>query len=249
MGTSTSYNAPPSWGNMKGEVTRAAGEGALTRDKVGQLLRSFIGYNGGARSMAGRTGGGDGRGGGTIASGRAARSIAGRLAGFISDVGRIGFADALRNAGWTDLANRPVREILNALLDRIGGDASTIEDVDARMALSKLQDKYFGDAETAEELEELLTRKVDRIDLLLQDFFGFYLNELFCRVFFERLVQRVGEARAHSFLDEIGDVINSTLANRAAHRNLNQIDWGGADGQTMITDIMEATLGIFGGVE
>lgn len=247
MGTSTSYSAPPSWGDLKGDVTRAAGEGVVTRDKAGELLRSFIGHNGGAHAMAGRAGGGRGHAGGTVASGRAARGVASRLGGFIADVGRFGLDVALQNAGWADLAGRTVQEILNSLLDRLGGEASTIDDVDARMALSRLQDKYFAEAETKEELEQLLNTQVDRLDGLLQDFFGFYLYEVFCRVFFERLVQRVGEIKAFSFLNEIGDFINSTLANRAAHHNLAEIDWGSAEGQALVSEMMETTLHVFGG--
>lgn len=240
MGTSTSYSAPPSWGDLKGEVTRAAGEGTLNRDKAGQLIRSFISHNGGARSMSGAAGG-------SVASGRAARGVATRLGGFIADVGRFGLESALRNAGWSDLAGRTVKDILNSLLDRLGGEASTVEDVDARMALSCLQDKYFAEAETIEELEQLLNTQVDRLDGLLQDFFGFYLYEVFCRVFFERLVQRVGEAKAYSFLNEIKDFINSTLANNVAHRNLVELDWASAAGKAFVNETMETTLHVFGG--
>lgn len=247
MGTSTSYSAPPSWGDLKGEVTRAAGEGVVTNDKAGQLLRSFIGHNGGARTMSGRAGGGRGHAAGSVTSGHAARGVASRLGGFISDVTRFGLDAALRNAGWADLAGRTVREILNSLLDRIGGEASTIDDVDARMALARLQEKYFAEAATTEELEQLLNAQVDRLDGLLQDYFGFYLYEVFCRVFFERLVQRVGEAKAYSFLNEICDFINSTLANRAAHHNMTEINWGSVEGQALVSEMMETTLHVFGG--
>jgi hypothetical protein len=182
-----------------------------------------------------------------VVGGRAAQGIARRLGGFISDVGRIGLQEALRKAGWEDLVGRPVQEILSALLDRLGGDASTIDDVDARMALSRLQDEYFGDVQTGAELDERLMRQVDHLEVILQDFFGFYLFEVFCRVFFERLVQRVGEARAHSFLDQIADFINSTLANRTTGRDIGRIDWTGPEGEAITADIMEATMTVFGG--
>lgn len=162
-------------------------------------------------------------------------------------MGRLGLGGALQNAGWVDLIGRPVKDVLNCLLDRLGGESSTIDDVDARMALSRLQDHYFGDAETPEELEQLLTRQVDRIDALLQDFFSFYLYEVFCRVFFERLAKRHGEMRAYSFLNEIDEFIKSALANRAESRDLSQLNWNGAQGQALIADIMEATLSVFGG--
>ncbi|MGO9374670.1 MAG: hypothetical protein ACLQBD_21580 [Syntrophobacteraceae bacterium] len=244
MGTSSSYSAPPSWGDLKGDVTRAAGDGSVSPFKARELVRSFISHNGGSSAMAG---GSSGHSRGTVAIGRAARSVARNLGGFISDVGRVGLESALRNAGWADLIDRPVNEILAGLLDRLGGEASTIDDVDARMALSQLQDKYFADAATSDELEEILTTQAHSLNAILQEFFGFYLFEVFCRVFFERLVQRIGEVQAHSFLDEIGDFINSTLANRTASRNISQVDWAGDEGKAMTAEIMESTLNVFGG--
>lgn len=245
MGTSQSYSAPPSWTDIKGQVTKAAKEDTIPPYKSKQLIRSFIDHNGGSRVLSGRTGGG----GGAIATGGAARTVANRLASFISSVSAIGFANTLRNSGWNDLVGKPVQEVLNALIDRLSGDANSIEDVDARMALAKLQDKYFAEAETPDDLEILLTRQVERLEPLLEEFFGFYLHELFCRVFFERLVQKVGEAKAHSFLDEIRDVICSTFANRTTDRDLSNVNWNGSDGKALIADVMETTLNILGGVE
>jgi hypothetical protein len=205
-------------------------------------MQSFIRNNGGASALAGRGRQGEG----AIASGQAARSVAQRLGNFVSDVGRIGFVNALRKAGWRDLVGRPVSEILNALLDRLGGDASTIEDVDARMALSDLQAEYFADAASIEELEQRLIAQVDKLEKVLQDFFGHYLYELFCRVFFERLVQLIGDIKAKSFLKEISDFIKSTLENRISDRNISQIDWTANEGATITTEIMETTLKVFG---
>lgn len=242
MGTSTSYSAPPTWGDLKGDVTRAAGEGPLTPNRAGQLIQSFIAHNGGAQAISGRTGTG-----GTVAQGRAARSIAGRVGGFISDVARLGLDGALQSSGLADLIGRPAREILSGLLDRLGGESSTIDEVDARMALSRLQDKYFGDAKTPEELEQLLSQQGDQVDILLQDFFGFYLFEVFCRVFFERLIRKHGDTRAYSFLGEIEDFIRSTLTNRSMRYDVKRLGWNGTEGEALISDIMETTLRVFGG--
>lgn len=249
MGTSTGYSAPPSWGNLKGDITRTAGAGRLSSGTAQRLVQSFIEHNGGAAAIA-RGGTGrrtTGTGGGGVARGGAARQIAGRLGGFIAEVGRLGLDRALERAGWSDLVGRPVPDILAALLDRLGGDASTIDEVDARMALSQLQDKYLGAAANAEELEQILTEQVPRLGTVLQDFFGCYLYEVFCRVFYERLVQRVGETRADSFLGQIKDFLRSTLANRTVERDITDIDWAGQEGAALVSEIMETTLTVFGG--
>lgn len=242
MGTSGSYSAPPSWGKLKGQVTRSASGGHLSRTSASRLMKGFVSYNGGASRIARHSGGG-----GVVAKGRAAQGVARRLAGFVSDVGELGFENATKKAGWSDLVGRPINEVISALLDRLSGDSNTLDDVDARMALSTLQDEYFSSATTTEELGELIIAQTARLELFLLDFFGHYLYEVFCRVFFERLVQRVGEMKAYSFLADIRDFIRSTLSNRTAVRNLSDIDWDGVSGQTMIQEIMETTLTVFGG--
>jgi len=243
VGTSTSYSAPPAWSDLKADVTRAATSGALNASTAAELVRSFVRHAGGVEGFARGAGGG---GGGGVASGRAARSAASRLAGFLSEVGRSGLDVALRDAGWGDLVGRPVSEVLAALLDRLGGDASTIDAVDARMALARLEEQYFGAAATPEELEALLLAQVANIETVLRDFFGLYLYEVFCRIFFERLVQRVGDTRAHALLDQIRDFIVATLANRTGTRDVSSVDWAGAEGAAMTADIMETTLSVFG---
>jgi hypothetical protein len=238
MGTSTNYDAPSSWSSLKSEVSRTANSGYLTSEKASGLLKSFIQHNRGY---------GTGRRG-VVANGRAARSVAGRLGGFVSDIGRLGLAQALHKAGWDDLIGRPVKEILNALLDRIGGESSTIDEVDARMALSRLQDKFFAEAKTIEHLEQLLSNQVGRLESLLQDYFGFYLFEVFCRVFFERLAKLIGN-KAQSFLNEIGSFINATLENRMAGRDISKVDWAGQEGKAVTDEIMKTTFKVFGGVD
>jgi len=126
MGTSTGYSAPGSWGPLKSEVTRAANEGTASAATAGSILGHYVQQNGGAARMSG--GGGSG---GTV-GGSAGRAVAQRLGGFISAVGEVGLEEALRREGLADLVGRPLQEILAALLNRLGGPASSIDDVDAR---------------------------------------------------------------------------------------------------------------------
>lgn len=237
MGTSAAYSAPPSWGDLKSAVTTVAGK-PLTPQKVGNLVRSFVEHNGGSGGIARN-------GGGSVAKGGNARSTANRLGAFISDVGRVGLDETLRANGWDDLIGRPVSEVLHSLIDRLGGESSTIDDVDARMALAALEKEYFEAAQTPEELEELMQVQVGRIEEVLQDYFALYLYEVFCRVFFERLVQRAGEMRAFEVLNQVKGFIRAKLEEVAIQRDIGRIDWKGADGQRVTTDIMESTLRVF----
>ena len=237
MGTSTSYAAPPSWSDLKGQVTRAAGNPTRTQAATAAVLRNFIRENGGARRIA--------TSGGVIGRPRAAQQTAARLGAFVSDVASVGLDEALRRAGWEDLIGRPVHEFLNAMIDRLTGGASTIDEVDARNALAKLEDRLLRDAAAPEDVERILTAEATNLEPLLAEFFGYYIYEQFCRIFFERLVQRVGEERATSFLKEIEALIASTLANRTVGRDLADIEWSEKEGRDLIVDIMETTLQVF----
>lgn len=239
MGTSTNYSAPASWGPLKREVTTAARAGATSPAKARSIVGHFIQVNGGAARISG--GGGSG---GTI-GGSAGRAVAQRLGGFISSVGEVGLTEALRREGLADLVGRPVQEILAALLDRLGGPASTIDDVDARTALARLQEELLQNVQTPDGIERILQEQALNIDVMLRDYFGLYLFEQFCRVFFERLVQRRGESKALAFLDDIKEFIKATLVNRVSGRAIRKISWAGQEGADLCADIMKTTLAVF----
>lgn len=236
MGTSTSYSAPPSWGPLKATVTRVASSPS-SAEAVPGIVSGFIANAGGSQAIS--------QGRGSVVGGGAAAGIAGRLGAFVAGVGAGGLESALRDAGCEDLIGRPVQEVLAGLLDRLGGPASTIDEVDARAALAELQQQYLDDAADAAEVEARLRQQVDRLDLFMQEFFGLYLYHSFCRVFFERLEQRVGEARATSFLGEIRNYIRATLENRLIGRSVVDFDWTGAKGATLTAEIMESTMRVF----
>lgn len=239
MGTSKGYSAPGSWGPLKAEVTRAARAGVASSQTAAGIVAHFVRQNGGARGMA--RGGGSG---GTI-GGAAGRAVAQRLGAFVTSVGEVGLDQALRQEGLSDFVGRPIHEILAALLDHIGGPSSTVDDVDARTALARLQENCLAEAKDADDVEHILHATVDDLDGFLARYFGFYLFEQFCRVFFERLVQRVGQTKALSFLKDIEQFIAASVTNRLRSRQAGAIDWAGAEGSRVCSEIMETTLEVF----
>jgi hypothetical protein len=224
---------------LKSEVTKATTEGVASPATAGRIVGHFIQQNGGAARMS--RGGGSG---GTI-GGSAGRAVAQRLGGFISTVGEVGLTEALRREGLADLVGRPAQEILAALLDRLGGPASTIDDVDARTALARLQEELLKDARTPDDVERVLQEQAASLDTMLRDYFGAYLFEQFCRVFFERLVQKKGEPKALAFLADIKEFIKATLVNRVGRRAIGKIAWAGQEGARLCADVMQATLEVF----
>lgn len=239
MGTSTGYNAPtsPQWSALKGRVSRAVPNGRPSREVAGSLVRDFVTAGGG------RSGFGGGGGGGSAAR------VASGVGGFLSAVANRGLAAALDEIGLSSLIGRPVTEILDALLDLLGGPASTIDDVDAREALARLRDEMFGQAETVDELEALLAAQAagSMFTDLLTRYFAYYLHERFCRVFYERLIAKVGDLKAGEFLDGILDFLQSKLEEVHLERDVRTINWTSSAGREFVDDLLELTLDVFGG--
>jgi hypothetical protein len=172
--------------------------------------------------------------------------VAARLGAFIADVGSIGFAEAAAKLGLSELSGKTVSEILLVLLDRLGGNSSTIDEADARQALSDLQQDLFAEATDTKDLETILLSAAHNLEIILETFFGYYIFEQFSRICFERLVQRVGALKATGFLNQIREFIQSALANRAADKALSKVNWAGADGAAIVSQILDQTLEVFG---
>ena len=243
MGTSSGYEAPttPDWRDLKAKVTRTARDGSVLPHTARNTLNDFIRTSGGARTIS--------RGDGAIGTGRSAQNIARRLANFVSSVGAVGLRQALESFGLSELVGKPASEIIPALVDKLGGPSSTINDTDARKALSIVMDQLLKDLDTPEQVEEALNQIMEgeALESLLNQFFGYYLYEQFCRVFYERLGNRVGRSNADSYLSSIFDTIKSALELMASNRDLSQIDWKGAEGQNIADQILQDTFEIFGG--
>jgi hypothetical protein len=243
MGTSSGYEAPttPDWGDLKAQVTRTARDGSVLPRIAKNTLNDFIRTSGGAHNIS--------RGGGAIGAGRSAQNTARRLADFVSSVGTVGLRQTLESFGLAEFIGKPVSEIIPAIIDKLGGPSSTINDADARNALSKVMDELLNGLDTPEQVEEALNQIMEgeTLEGLLDQFFGYYLYEQFCRVFYERLVNRVGQSNADSYLDSILDTIKSALDLMTSDRDLSQIDWAGVEGQNIADQILQDTYEIFGG--
>ena len=240
MGTSADYSAPPNWGGLKGNVTRA-GRNRLTPSKAAQLLRDHISHNGGSRAIA--------SGRGQLGSGDTAKRIARSFGGFVDQVADVGLAEALRQHGFQDLVGRSAQETLLGILSLCGGTDGSIDSVDARNAFSLTMDDLCGESATADDVEAVLGTLTDGVRMaeLLMTFFAHYLFEQFCRVYFGQLIQKHGDQRAESFLDDIFDYIESRLQNQLVGQNAADIDWFGQDGEQLTTQIMQDTLAVFEG--
>lgn len=243
MGTSTGYKAPttPQWQSVKRLVTQTATDGPLSPTDAARVVGRFLEANGGARGIA--------RGASDLGGGRSAQRVAGALAAFLSQVAIEGLPAALERAGLAAYVGRPVSEILDALVGALGGPGETLEDVDARNALSRLRDQLLGEATTADEVETIMAQAADSaaLEALLIDFFTYFFFEQFCRVFYERLVEKIGDVAADAYLGAIMDYLRSALREQQQTRDLREVDWASAQGKAITDDLLEQALFVYGG--
>lgn len=251
MGTSKGYSMPTGgdWTPLKTDATnfvKNQGQGSVS---AGRLLSDYLKANGGARSIArggtsqgaGPSAGGKGRGGG------AARKAGRALGGFLSSVNTVGLDEALRDAGLANLIGKPAKEIVSRLLDTLAEPGSTLDDHAARLALAKLNDDLLKGAETYEDVERALSRALDKQGLsqILASFFGHYLNERFCRDFYENWVKRVGSMQAARSLKSIKDYIDSRIKAKLVGRDLTKVKWRTRDGLKLAQEVLQDTLEVF----
>ena len=236
MGTSTNYKAPtsPQWRNLKTKVTRLTNQGRLSSSNVREIVQDFMTVNFDLSRGASI--------GGITAGRRAAQNIG----GFFSSIAAVGFSEAFEQAGLGSLEGKSVHEIWVSLLDYLCGTGSTIDEVDARQALSDLMSPTF-DADSSEEVEETINAIIhgEALDDLIRRFFGYYIYHRFCRVFYNRLATDIGHMQANECIDEIQDYIFRTLKYVTRYQEVSQIDWNGNQGEQIVNDILQGILGVF----
>jgi len=243
LGTSTNYKAPttPEWSRVKGLVTRIGHRGTPTDEQAAQIIREFIGANGGARSVA--------RGQGQIGQGKAAQHVLQRLGAFSSFVLQRGLNGTLEVLNLQALAAMDLNDLMLSLTDYLGGPADTIEEIDARNALSRLMDELFADITSIEELEQILNERFQWEDFsnIFKTYFSYYLFEQFARIFYERLVTKIGEIATKAYMNSILDYIKSSVQLLTLNTDISNVDWNGTDGEEMAAQIFEEVLVVFGG--
>ena len=238
MGTSTDYTAPPNWSQLKSKVTRS-GNAPLTPEKSRDILNDYVSNNGGSGKIS--------SGGGQLGTGRTARTAGSSLGGFFSSVAANGLENTLRDSGLQNLIGKSLTDLILGIVALCGGTDGDQDSVDARQAISRTMDELCADSETPEELEVKLEASVsaDGLGKLLMQYFGNYLYEQFCRVFFSQLVKRHGDTKAESFLGDIKDVIKSNVEHTTFGEDLTKVDWFGDEGNKMAESIMKNTFEIF----
>jgi len=248
------------WTSLKNDATTYASEGTESQISPESIVSRFITAYGGSRNISSSGGIGigrgvskqpkAGRGGGThgrSASVGAGREVGRKLASFLVSADQQGVEQALDALGLKELIGRPAPEVAMALLDRLAGPGSTLDEASARMALAKLIEELLGKAFTYDEVEKALEEAADeaKVAALLGKFFALYLYEWFCRCFYENWVKKVGPTKAARGLKSIRECIEASLADKLYGIDITKIRWNAPEGSKLATRIMKETLEIF----
>lgn len=241
MGTSKDYDAPttPQWKELKGKVTRIVKKSSLNNDEAKELIKLFIEANGGSKSIVNDN----------EMGAENVKNIARNIGGFLAGINESGFKETIKKLGFDYLEGKSVTDITIHLIDFFSDESSTINEIDARNALSQLMEDLLNEAKNIDEISNILNEYTDsnNLFLLLSKFFGYYIYQQFCRSFYERLISKVGDNRAGMFLDSILDFVKSEIKLLSTTEDIISLDWNGNEGEEICNKILEKTLNVFGG--
>ena len=226
--------------------------------EIAKIVTDFVKVNYGSSEGAGSGGGGSRRGGsggggshrgntgspGATARRRAAQNVAQNIGGFFSSVANLGFREAFEQAGLGLLEGKSVGEIAYSLLDYLGGPSSTLDQVDARKALTDLMGDIFHDVNSPEGVEEAMERisHGESFADMIGSFFGHYINAQFIRSFYERVTARRSGTQ---IFGKIRNFIRAAVKFEVRHQDISRINWSGDQGRQIIDKIFRDTLEVF----
>lgn len=245
MGTSKSFSdvkksMVPNWGNLSSSLTSNCNSSTLPDDKLQSIMGNFVSSLSGA-SVGGR---GGSRVGGR-SSIRTAKKIGGVFSKFINSGNNI--RETLASTGLTDIDNKTVGDIINHLIEYCSGSATSIDDNAAKEATRLLLEELIGQAETIDEVENLLqsTFNDSSLEDIIIKYFGYYINELLSKWFYENLIKKKNENDCNNLFNRIKNYIVERVAD--VHRNnpLQNVDWSSDEADRLIKNIQQDVLTIF----
>jgi hypothetical protein len=217
---------------------------------MSKTLGKFVGAQYGRGAGGGGVGGagpGGGPGTGTNAR-RTAQRVGRNLGNFFSSVGSSGATIAAEQIGIDNLQGMSANDIVLSLTNKLGGPATTIDDVDARNALARLMNerlKGLSSAEVIQALEVIPTGS--EFIRFIERFFALYIFEQFNRVFYSRLEARAGKDKAAQYLRNGLHCIEWMLRGKTSRIDVGRLNWAGRQGGAIIDSIMDDVFQIFAG--
>lgn len=245
MGTSKSFSdvkhsMVPNWGTLSSSLTSNCDSSVLSSQKLQNILGNFVSALGGA-SNGGR--GGSKTGG--RSSIRTAKKIGGVFSKFTSSGNNIRVT--LESTGLTDIDNKTVGDVINHLIEYCSGDATSIDDNAAKEATRLLIEELMGQAETIDEVQTLLqeTFTTNTLEDVIVKYFGYYINELLSKWFYENLIKNKSESDCSNLFSQIKNFIFERVDDMHKRNPLQNIDWSSDEADRLVKNIQQDVLTVF----
>lgn len=225
MGTSTDYSGGTggNWTPYKHAASNFVRRGGAER--ADRVLARYVAAMGGVGALAG------------VAARPAVESTQ-RVAGFGSGLASEGLTPTLERLGLGHLVGQDRYEVLNGLLEALGGDGATLEERAILAALCEAFEELFpDDAESYEELEAV-TLDADGVVELIERFIA--------RWVYDRMLPTLAEKFSHIDDPEVVRERNDELRERIRllakleleDRGVLSIDWSGEEGREILDHLV-----------
>lgn len=244
MGTSKSFSdvshsMVPNWGILSSSLTSNCDSSVLPAQKLQSIMGNFVSALGGATR--------GGRGGSKVggrSSVRTAKIIGGVFSKFISS-GNI--RQTLESTGLTDIDNKTVGDVINHLIEYCSGSATSIDDNAAKEATRLLLEELMGRAESIDEVQTLLqeTFATNTLEDVIIKYFGYYINELLSKWFYENLIKNKSESDCNNLFSQIKNFIVERVGDMHRRNSLQNIDWSSDEADRLIKNIQQDILTVF----
>jgi len=245
MGTSKSFSdvkksMVPNWGTLSSSLTSNCNSSVLSIQKLQNIIGNLVSTIGGSS-----TGGRGGSKVGGRSSIKTAKKIGGVFSKFISSGNNI--RETLESIGLTDIDNKTVGDVINHLIEYCSGDASTIDDNAAKEATRLLLEELMGQAESIDEVQNLLEEAfaTNTLEDLIIKYFGYYINELLSKWFYENLIKKKGESNCNNLFNQIKNFIVERVGDMHKRNPLQDLDWSSGDADRLIKNIQQDVLTVF----
>jgi hypothetical protein len=222
------------WRAAKRRMGRVASGGG--RQAIGGAARSYVRAKGGARQAA--------------RSARASRAATAAFGGFLADISRHGFGEALRRLGIPNALGKDAETVFATIVDAIAPDGARPEEAAVRQgmvdALWQLYDRLSLQDGGWEKLEAMDAAAASTAleTAVVECVYSRWIQEV--GIAFERKAATPQEAVRRE--RDVKNYIRESVRLDFAGKDVLRIDWAGAEGRTFVESKYAEAYGIFEGL-
>lgn len=245
MGTSKSFSDVkhsmiPNWSTLSSSLTSNCDSTNLSTQSMRRIMHNLVSVLGGS-TVGGR---GSSKVGGRSSIGTA-KKIGGVFSTFINSGSNI--RETLESTGLTNIENKTAGDIINHLIEYCSGSSSSIDDNAAKEATRLLLEDLIGSANSIEEVELLLSQtfEINTLEDTIIKYFGYYINELLSKWFYENLIKRKNETDCNNLFSQIKNFIFESVEQMHKRNPLQNINWSSNEADVMVRNIQQDILTVF----